>query len=201
MPIIDYDLMMRTEDKRVVKTKKAIFRALLSLLPSAPITDITITDICREAMINRKTFYCHYKSAFLAFVDMESLIIQGIISELKGRQIIFCPDFQAFRFIRCTHDLIQEAPEDFRTLYPYFRNGAFIRNFGIALGKEVSRYVLSNPEGKDVENFIFSYVFSITGLLVSYFDWIDSEFPVSLEHLEATADRAFSLPLQNSLQA
>lgn len=201
LPIIDYDLMMRTEDKRVVKTKKAIFRALLSLLSSTPITDITITDICRTAMINRKTFYCHYNTVFLAFLDMENLIIQGIIAELKKRQIIFSSDFQASRFIRCTHDLIQDAPEDFRTLYPYFRNGAFIRNFGIALGKEVSWYVRSKPEGKDVENFIFSYVFSITGLLVSYFDWIDSEYPVPLEHLEATVDKAFSLPLQNSLKA
>lgn len=200
MSIIPYDLLTQTMDKRVVKTKRVVFRALLSLLQDQSVTDVTVTDVCRLAMINRKTFYSHYESPIQAFLDMESLIIQGYIAQLKTSGVILAPDFQASLFIRRTHALIQDNPDDFRILYPYFRSGTFIRDFGIALGKEIAAYTTVNPRIRDVENFIFSYVFSITGLLVSYFDWIDSDYPVDLEHLENTADHAFSVPLKTSLQ-
>lgn len=200
MSIINFNLLSQTVDMRIVKTKKSIFRALLVLLQNNPITEITITDVCRLAMINRKTFYSHYESPFDAFLDMEGMIIRGYISELKSRHVIFASSFQASQFIYVTHALIQDELDDFHILYPYFRNGAFIRNFGITLGKEVSNYFSNNPAVKNIHNYIFSYVFSLTGLLVSYFDWIDSEYPVSLEQLANTVDKAFSLPLQNSLQ-
>lgn len=51
---------MREVDLRVVKTKGALHEALLSLLKDKPLHLISVTAICREAKINRGTFYMHY---------------------------------------------------------------------------------------------------------------------------------------------
>lgn len=49
-------------DRRVAKTKRAIFRALLSLLDEKKYSQITIQDIIDRADIGRSTFYSHYET-------------------------------------------------------------------------------------------------------------------------------------------
>jgi AcrR family transcriptional regulator len=51
--------MTRT-DLRIVKTKEALHAALLDLLNDKVLEDITISEICRKAKVNRGTFYLHY---------------------------------------------------------------------------------------------------------------------------------------------
>ena len=47
------------KDRRVLRTKKAIQNAYLDLLKKKGTEKITISDIAREADIDRKTFYLH----------------------------------------------------------------------------------------------------------------------------------------------
>ena len=49
-------------DRRVTRTKKSIQKAYLDLLQNKGTDKITISDIAREADIDRKTFYLHYNS-------------------------------------------------------------------------------------------------------------------------------------------
>lgn len=53
---------MNKNDLRVVKTKKTIHKALLILLKDKSLPQIKITELCKEATINRGTFYFHYQS-------------------------------------------------------------------------------------------------------------------------------------------
>lgn len=52
---------MTKHDLRVVKTKQALHQALLILLGKKPLENISIAEICREAKVNRGTFYLHYE--------------------------------------------------------------------------------------------------------------------------------------------
>ncbi len=47
-------------DRRTLYTRMVIKDALLSLLTEKEYADITVADLCREAEINRGTFYLHY---------------------------------------------------------------------------------------------------------------------------------------------
>lgn len=47
-------------DLRIVKTKEALHNTLLELLNEKALEDISISEICRKAKINRGTFYLHY---------------------------------------------------------------------------------------------------------------------------------------------
>ncbi|RFB16817.1 TetR/AcrR family transcriptional regulator [Bacillus sp. HNG] len=48
-------------DRRIVKSKRAMKDALLTLMNEKDFKDISISDIVREADLNRGTFYKHYQ--------------------------------------------------------------------------------------------------------------------------------------------
>lgn len=54
----------KKEDRRVRYTKQAIRDGFLRLLAEKPIEKISVTEICREADINRGTFYAHYSDPY-----------------------------------------------------------------------------------------------------------------------------------------
>lgn len=51
---------MKKTDLRVVKTKEILHESLLGLLKEKSLHTISVTEICREAKVNRGTFYLHY---------------------------------------------------------------------------------------------------------------------------------------------
>ncbi len=61
---------MNKNDLRVVRSKKLIREAFVDLLEEGKYQKLTIQDISKRAMINRKTFYNHYKSIDALFSDI-----------------------------------------------------------------------------------------------------------------------------------
>ncbi|MCW3790064.1 TetR/AcrR family transcriptional regulator [Paenibacillus sp. LS1] len=51
-------------DRRVVKTKQAIFQSFISLIAEKHFEDITINEIADRANINRGTVYFHYSDKY-----------------------------------------------------------------------------------------------------------------------------------------
>lgn len=58
---------MNENDLRVIKTKKALHQALLRLLRTNTLESISVSALCREAGVNRGTFYLHYKDVGTLF--------------------------------------------------------------------------------------------------------------------------------------
>jgi AcrR family transcriptional regulator len=54
-------------DKRIINTKKKLTNTLLILIKDKRIQDITVLELCKQAKINRTTFYKYYK-------DVEDLV-------------------------------------------------------------------------------------------------------------------------------
>mgnify|MGYP002921717934 CR=1 FL=1 len=53
---------MRKTDRRTLYTRMVVKESLLKLLAEKDYGDITVADICREAELNRGTFYLHYNN-------------------------------------------------------------------------------------------------------------------------------------------
>ncbi|WP_152657687.1 TetR/AcrR family transcriptional regulator [Oceanobacillus sp. CFH 90083] len=51
-------------DLRILRTRRLIMDAFISLSEKKEFSDIRITDITEEAMINRATFYYHYEDKY-----------------------------------------------------------------------------------------------------------------------------------------
>ncbi|MFY0517917.1 TetR/AcrR family transcriptional regulator [Lysinibacillus sp. UGB7] len=71
---------MNVNDLRVVKTKQALHNALLTLLGEKPLENISIAEICREAQVNRGTFYLHYDQKEKLFEEY----FQEIMADLNN---------------------------------------------------------------------------------------------------------------------
>lgn len=54
----------KKKDLRIVKTRKALYRAFEELMKSKSFEQIKVSDICNEALINRSTFYDHYTDKY-----------------------------------------------------------------------------------------------------------------------------------------
>lgn len=65
-------LTAKKEDRRVRYTKQAIRKGFLRLIAQKPIEKISVTEICREADINRGTFYAHYTDPYELKTSLEN---------------------------------------------------------------------------------------------------------------------------------
>lgn len=92
--------MSKKTDLRVKRTNKMILEAFFKLVEEKGYDSVTIQDIADEAMINRATFYSHFKDkqdlyekifdlaveAFTSVLDLEQLVIG---QRIKVKQIEF----------------------------------------------------------------------------------------------------------------
>lgn len=75
--------MVKTTDRRAVRTKRLIRDALSQLIEEKGFNDISIMDITTRADINRGTFYLHYTDKFDLLEKIENEIIQEIVCNCK----------------------------------------------------------------------------------------------------------------------
>ena len=64
--------MEKKENQRVRLTKLMLKEALVDLLEQTPLQQITITEICERAEINRTTFYKYYSNECDLYADIEN---------------------------------------------------------------------------------------------------------------------------------
>ncbi|WP_040929621.1 TetR/AcrR family transcriptional regulator [Nosocomiicoccus massiliensis] len=69
---------MKKMDLRVIKTLKRIDESIVELLREKSFEDITVKDICEHAMINRGTFYSHYKDKYDLIDSYQKELIIGV---------------------------------------------------------------------------------------------------------------------------
>lgn len=70
---------MVKKDLRFRRTEKSLHSAILSLLQSKDYEQITVTDICEEAMCSRNAFYQHYDTKDDLFQSIADSVIKSIL--------------------------------------------------------------------------------------------------------------------------
>ena len=76
--------MDKKTDLRIIKSKAAIRHAFLELLKEKDYHSITVSDIARKALVNRKTFYFHYS----AKDDLYNEILNDTLERFTSTHII-----------------------------------------------------------------------------------------------------------------
>jgi AcrR family transcriptional regulator len=70
--------MNTPNNQRSINTKDKIEKVFISLINTKNISKITVQEICREANINRKTFYAHYADVY----DLTYQIEQNLSNQI-----------------------------------------------------------------------------------------------------------------------
>ena len=76
-------------DIRIKKTKKAIADAFLTIASQKPIEKITVTDIVKEAQINKSTFYAHYHDIYDLMDVLRNEAIEMVVSNMHYLSNLF----------------------------------------------------------------------------------------------------------------
>ncbi|MER2172017.1 MAG: TetR/AcrR family transcriptional regulator, partial [Psychrobacillus psychrodurans] len=70
-------------NRRTLYSKKVIIDAFLLLLQEKNLNKITVTEICKEADINRGTFYSYYNDPFDLMRSIEDEMIENMMSKIN----------------------------------------------------------------------------------------------------------------------
>ena len=114
--------MAGNEDRRAVRTKKKLKKALLTLLEEKDLLDLTITEVAQFSGCNRVTFYSHYK-------DLQSLLSAIVDEYLDGLVANFRRSFQNRKSITA-NDVSRQVP-----IFEYIYENQFV--FSLILKGEV----------------------------------------------------------------
>ena len=119
--------MNTPNNKRYRDMTESINAAFISLLQDKGLRDITVTDICKLADIERSTFYAHYEDVS-ALANTYAAQIEKQVSEQPHTE----DDFSwIFDYIKEHPDLfkkyfklgVSKVSSDYKTIF--FRNGAY----------------------------------------------------------------------------
>ncbi|MDR2464813.1 MAG: TetR/AcrR family transcriptional regulator [Streptococcaceae bacterium] len=162
-------------DLRVVKTKKAIWDAFFVIAAEKGVEAVTVQDIAKVAMINRATFYAHYKDKEDLFESIIDEFIEKFTTVIDGEMILIKRVLQMKKIEILLTRFYKEIDRDPAWAKILLEGGSaeFIqRKFGAAL-REKYQAIFDSLEVKDnvthvpIE-FIIEYM---TGIFLSTLRW------------------------------
>ena len=159
----------KMKDRRITKTRKSIQNAYLNLLRQKGTEKITISDIAREADIDRKTFYLHYDST------------EDIIREYTIRSF-FSLSFDRKIFAKEVNSMLAEHLEFCRMVAGNPSLGFFwneVQNVTVDILSEIYARHSRLPES-DLK---IQVSFFVAGAMYVYQRWLRDEIPCSMEEL------------------
>lgn len=111
---------MNTKDRRVLKTKEALKKALLELVCYKEPGSISIKELTEAAAIHRATFYDHYRDIYELYDEVEQDALEKIRRALMDREF---PDRAAI--YRAVIDVIQSNVDTFMVMMRDGSSGTF----------------------------------------------------------------------------
>jgi len=164
----------KKDDLRVIKTKNVLMEALSKLLEHKKFTQITVHDLCDEALISRATFYSHFsdKYDFLNqwLIYMKSETINNVGSNKD--------------IVKCISDLIDRNSNAIKNLL----KDANSETAGLLCGFLLSLLDISADQVDGVQVNLKYIVLSkfFCGGLINYLQWqVESKFQGDLDIMNA----------------
>ena len=164
---------------RAVKTNRRIHAAFFSLLRQKEFGKITVSDIAREAGINRKTFYAYYTNLDELLAGIEDSLLD------KYRPLLLTIDvskgsFNAKTFFEQFNTLAREDIEVYRTLSQYGMLVHLLEKLESLLVEIITKQ-LPMPSEKKAVLCRFYAQYAASGLLSILTHWIADPQGIDLD--------------------
>lgn len=169
---------MNLEDKRVIKTKREIRTALLKILETKPLSQITVKEIAEAACINRKTFYTHYTAPEDILAELEDELVQSIayyVENVLVGEYNLGPQY----FLQFINTIYASNPQFCENLVSV-RNYSFLSDkLKKVLKDQILLHLQIPPERGYEASAVLEYF--IGGAAAVYVNWIREDKPVPFE--------------------
>ena len=173
-------------DRRVIKTKKAIYNAVARLLSEKDADEITVSEIAELADINRKTFYNYYGGIYQVFDEMENMLVGVFDGLLADIDINLMLDDPMIVFSRLS-DIAKKDPELCRNLFSIRDNSGLSRKLVEVLCEKTKSVIMEQKVSLDEESVDIALGFISSGLITVYRSWYENGRKVPMEKLSETA--------------
>ena len=173
-------------DRRIIKTKKAIYEALVELMQKKKLNSITVTELAAQADINRKTFYTYYSTVN----DVLDEGINELITSLKDLLCAMSEDYNMFspQTLFAFLNTIMSDADIARNLFAS-DNGSLLFN---RLQKALQETLLKELTDKDIkmnvpsEQYPLISNFVAGGMVSAYYEWIINPDGITLDEMART---------------
>lgn len=170
-------------DKRVIKTKHAIYKAFVELLNEKDINQITITDVAKRANINRKTFYNYYSDINDVMEEIENLVVAAFIKNIGTVEFTNMADFLTEIFIKFTETVNHDL--EFYGLLFKTNNRSFLIVKIVDILKKYVQQRIEETETLDQKRFKVAVDLCIPGIISVYRNWFTNSYDYSIEELSS----------------
>ena len=173
-------------DRRILKTKKAIYEALVELMQKKKLNSITVTELAAAANINRKTFYTYYSTVN----DVLDEVINELISSLKDLMYAMSEDYNMlspqtlFAFL----NTIMSDVDIVRALFTSDNGNMLFNKLQKALQETLLKELIDNDIKMNIppEQYPLISSFVAGGLIYVYYEWITNPNRTSLDEMART---------------
>ncbi|MGD0876972.1 MAG: TetR/AcrR family transcriptional regulator C-terminal domain-containing protein [Anaerolineales bacterium] len=174
--------MNTNDNQRAQRTRKRIKEVFLIKITKKPIRKITVQEICKEAKVNRTTFYTHYDNINDLMKEIEVEMQQGINKLFMDSDLGVYKPFTD-RSLEQLITYIHERAIFYRILLNNLNSLNIIdQDLSAAWGKEIEPILRKNANSTEAElHYRFEYFNS--GLRGIVRRWLNSGCPESPERL------------------
>ena len=173
-------------DRRILKTKRAIYEALVELMQKKKLNSITVTELAAAANINRKTFYTYYSTVN----DVLDEVINELISSLKDLMYTMSEDYNMlspqtlFAFL----NTIMSDVDIVRALFTSDNDNMLFNKLQKALQETLLKELIDNDIKMNIppEQYPLISSFVAGGMIYVYYEWITNPNGTSLDEMART---------------
>ena len=173
-------------DRRVVRTKYAIHRAMTQLMAEKDINDISVKEIADLADVNRKTFYNYYSGVHQLVDEIEDEIVEyfaGLIRTIDFNRALADPSI----VFETLYDTISGNIAFIDALFSSGRNASLVGkvlNKLIEMTSDAAVEHFKSDPGKTeiITRFIFA------GEIAAYQAWFHSDRSIPVKDLSRTIE-------------
>lgn len=173
-------------DRRILKTKRAIYEALVELMQKKNLNSITVTELAAAANINRKTFYTYYSTVN----DVLDEVINELISSLKDLMYAMSEDYNMlspqtlFAFL----NTIMSDVDIVRALFTSDNGNMLFNKLQKALQETLLKELIDNDIKMNIQPEQYPLISSFVagGMIYVYYEWITNPNGTSLDEMART---------------
>ena len=182
-------------DLRQRKTRKLLVEALAQLLEEKPFQELSVTDICRRAMVHRTTFYAHFNDK----QELLHYLLEGLERECAATCLPQDPERSPREYLLTAGQNVFQFFAQRRELYRACLNSGAVtlaHTLEECAAGELCR-LLSEPRFRAVSPTVDPQVAApfYTGAMLSLIRWwLSSDQPLPIDHLLSNLEQF--IPIQ-----
>ncbi|WP_281165713.1 TetR/AcrR family transcriptional regulator [Liquorilactobacillus sicerae] len=178
---------MKKEDLRIFKTKRLIFRAFVDLIFEKDFASITVQDIADRAMINRSTFYSHFRDKQDVLEQVFPYVLLPLLGSIENNIIESGNVIREKKIVEIVTKIFLQVKSEkkFYLLVLRGRNMILMDTFKKFLREHFSeifsKLQVKNGDQIIPNDFIISYL--VTTFMSTIYWWLENDCSLSAENM------------------